>query len=122
MFRSLSKNTIAAVKLTINGKNYSVPTGSSVWAAMALAGETTTRIAPVTKEPRSAYCGMGVCFECLVQIDGLPNRQACITEVCEGMNVELQTITESSQADSIDTTGKVVLSVLGQVLEGSRNE
>ncbi len=98
MFRTLSNKNSETLRLTINGKGHIAAVGSSVWTAMALAGETTTRIAPVSEKPRSAYCAMGVCFECLVKIDGMPNRQACLTEVREGMVVELQTITESSQA------------------------
>jgi len=98
MFRTLSNKNIETLRLIINGKEHFAAGGSSVWTAMALAGETTTRIAPVSEKPRSAYCAIGVCFECLVKIDGMPNRQACLTEVREGMVVELQTITESSQA------------------------
>lgn len=98
MFRSLSDSDVDLVKIQINGHRISVPAHRSVWSAMALVGETITRLAPVTGAPRSAYCAMGVCFECLVQIDGLPNQQACQIEVYEGMCVEQQTITDSSQA------------------------
>ncbi len=96
MFRSLSLSVAARVRLQINGREVSVPEGASVWSAMAQAGETATRLSPVTEQQRSAYCAMGVCFECLVEIDGQPNRQACLTEVRDGMCVEFQQITESS--------------------------
>ena len=75
-----------------------VPAGISVWAAMAQSGQQTTRLAPVTEQERSAYCAMGVCFECLVEIDGIPNRQACLTPVEEGMRIERQHITENTYA------------------------
>ena len=96
MFRSLPQSDDLLVKLQINGREVSVPEGSSVWSAMAVSGDTTTRLASVTEQKRSAYCAMGVCFECLVEIDGLPNCQACLTEVREGMAVKFQQITESS--------------------------
>ncbi|MEH6648925.1 MAG: (2Fe-2S)-binding protein [Motiliproteus sp.] len=102
MFRSLSKASAEQVQLQINGKPISVAAGSSVWSAMALAGQTTTRLAPVTEQPRSAYCAMGVCFECLVEIDGMPNRQACLTPVEAGMAIVQQHITETSQSVPFD--------------------
>ncbi|WP_051559983.1 (2Fe-2S)-binding protein [Marinobacterium jannaschii] len=98
MFRSLQQPDKPQVRLEINGQPVRVPEGSSVWAAMAQAGETMTRLSPVTEQPRSAYCAMGVCFECLVEIDGQPNQQACLRQAEEGMQVKRQTITESSQA------------------------
>ncbi len=98
MFRSLCDSSVDLVQVEINGHCVSVPARSSVWTAMALVGETTTRLAPISETPRSAYCAMGVCFECLVQINRLPNQQACLTEVHEGMSIQLQTITENSQA------------------------
>jgi len=63
---------------------------------MALANQRITRQAPLTEKPRSAYCAMGVCFECMVEIDGMPNRQACLTTVKPGMRVVTQVITETS--------------------------
>jgi D-hydroxyproline dehydrogenase subunit gamma len=39
---------------------------------------------------RGVYCGMGVCFDCLVVVDGVPNTRACMTLVAEGMRVERQ--------------------------------
>jgi hypothetical protein len=40
--------------------------------------------------PRGVYCGMGVCFDCLVVVDGVPNTRACVTWVREGMDVARQ--------------------------------
>lgn len=98
MFHSLARSATEEVEISINGASHSAPIGSSVWAAMALAGDTTTRLAPVTEAPRSAYCAMGVCFECLVEIDGQPNRQACLTQVAQGMEIVTQRIVQTSQA------------------------
>jgi D-hydroxyproline dehydrogenase subunit gamma len=39
---------------------------------------------------RGIYCGMGVCFDCLVVVDGVPNTRACMTLVADGMRIERQ--------------------------------
>lgn len=64
--------------------------GDSVAAALLAAGVTTLRETPVSGTPRAPYCMMGVCFDCLVEIDGVGNRQACLTMVSEGMQVRRQ--------------------------------
>ena len=64
--------------------------GESVAAALLAEGQRVLRSTPVTGEPRGIFCGMGVCFDCLVVIDGEPSRRACITFVTEGMRVETQ--------------------------------
>ena len=53
--------------------------------AMLAAGVDHCRTTPVTGAPRAPYCLMGVCFDCLVTIDGVGNRQACLVPVREGM-------------------------------------
>ena len=65
--------------------------GKTVAAALlgdAHAGYTS--IHPLTGERRAPFCMMGTCFECLVEIDGQPNRQACLTIVREGMDIKRQ--------------------------------
>lgn len=101
MFRSLSnpKNNQASIQITINDRVLQVSPGVTVWTAMALAGETATRKSPVNQQDRSAYCAMGVCFECMVEIDGIPNRQACLTEVQDGSVIRFQVITEGTIAE-----------------------
>lgn len=64
--------------------------GDSVAAALIAAGVRATGLHPVTGEARAPYCMMGACFECLVEIDGVPNRQACMAPVASGMNVSRQ--------------------------------
>ena len=51
---------------------------------------THCRTTPVTGAPRAPYCMMGVCFDCLVTIDGVGNRQGCLVPVREGMRIETQ--------------------------------
>lgn len=87
-FRTLAPG--AQVRISVDGRAIEVPAGASVAAALLSAGITRTRSTPVSGAPRAPYCMMGVCFECLVQIDGQPNRQACLVTVQEGMQVGTQ--------------------------------
>ncbi len=64
--------------------------GDNVAVALLAAGITTTRSTPVSGAPRGPYCMMGACFDCLAQIDGRPNMQACMTSVRDGMRIRLQ--------------------------------
>lgn len=61
--------------------------GQSVAAALVSAGIWRFQWHPVSGEPRGPYCGMGVCFECEVAIDGAQARRACLAGVREGMAI-----------------------------------
>ena len=67
-----------------------VEEGTTVTAAVALAGQTVTRVTAKTQTERGPFCLMGVCFECLMEIDGVPNQQGCLTIVKEGMRIKRQ--------------------------------
>ena len=75
---------------TFNGEPIVAFRGESVAAALLAAGRRTLRLTAVGEAPRGVFCGMGVCFDCLVVIDGEPSRRACMTFVTEGMKVERQ--------------------------------
>jgi len=62
--------------LTINGRRIDVPSGTVVSAAIARAGITHLRRS-VTGEPRGPLCGMGICFECRVTINGRAQVRSC---------------------------------------------
>jgi predicted molibdopterin-dependent oxidoreductase YjgC len=79
-----------AVALQIDGRACLARAGESVAAALVGAGISACRTTPVGNQPRGPYCMMGVCFDCLVVIDGRPNQQACMVPVREGMRVERQ--------------------------------
>ena len=79
-----------AVTLFIEGKAITARASDSVAAAMLAADLEHCRTTPVSESPRAPYCMMGVCFDCLVTIDGVGNRQACLERVSEGMRVEIQ--------------------------------
>ena len=89
MFKRLADDG-AAVALTIDGKPVSARSVDTVAAVLLAAGIDRCRTTPVTGAPRLPYCLMGVCFDCLVTIDGVGSRQACLVPVREGMKVETQ--------------------------------
>ena len=80
----------AMVTVEVEGQALQVPAAASAAAAAMLAGLSSTRASPVNAEPRAAYCMMGVCFECLLVIDGEPSQQGCMVTVREGMRIERQ--------------------------------
>ena len=78
-----------AVTITVDGRPVRAHAGESVAAALLAEGIAATR-RTVSGEPRGVFCGMGVCFDCLVVVDGVPNTRACMTFVAEGMDVRRQ--------------------------------
>lgn len=89
MFRPLATGGEPRVRFTFDGEPHEAPRGVSVAAAL-LTIAASTRTTPVSGSPRGPYCMMGVCFDCLVRIDGEPNRQACMVTLREGMRIETQ--------------------------------
>lgn len=91
MFRRLTEADGALVSLTINGVTCDGRAGDSVAALLLENGYAACRTSAVSGKPRGPYCMMGVCFECLVEIDGVANRQACMLQIAEGMDVKTGT-------------------------------
>lgn len=75
------------VTVHLNGTPLQVPTDTSLAAGLLAAGITRFRNASVSGAPRAPYCMMGVCFECLVEIDDVPSQQACLVRPREGMRI-----------------------------------
>ncbi len=69
---------------------YTARAGDSVAATLLAAGVDHCRTTPVSGAPRAPFCMMGVCFDCLVIVDGVGNRQGCMVRVREGMRIETQ--------------------------------
>ena len=90
MFRRLPEPGAAPVSITIDGVSAEAREGDSVAAALLAAGHAQCRSSVVSDAPRGPYCMMGVCFDCLVEIDGVANRQACMVRVAPGMRVATQ--------------------------------
>ena len=90
LFRRLEESDCRWVEVQIDGASTRVREGESVAAALFISGMRSCRTTPVSGAPRAPYCMMGVCFECLVEIDGVPNRQSCQIAVEEGMQIRRQ--------------------------------
>ena len=80
---------MSSVTIEFEGRNIAARRGESIAAALTAAGVRGLRTTRSGVE-RGIFCGMGVCFDCLVVIDGEPSRRACVTFVTEGMRVETQ--------------------------------
>ncbi|MDO5641726.1 MAG: (2Fe-2S)-binding protein [Paracoccus sp. (in: a-proteobacteria)] len=78
------------VNFSFEGAQIDGREGDSVAAALLAAGVGHFRTSPKQHQPRAPYCLMGVCFECLLEIDGEPNQQGCMVELREGMQVRRQ--------------------------------
>lgn len=87
MFKRLHDTTGPVVTITIDGEACTVPAGETVAAALLAEGIGYCRTTPVSGRPRAPLCLMGVCFDCLMEIDGVPNQQACQVQVRDGMHI-----------------------------------
>ncbi len=96
MFRPIAEakgfegNRAAALGFTFDGRAMTARAGDTVAAALLANGVQACRQTPVSGAPRGPYCMMGVCFECLVVIDGVGNRQGCLVPLRQGMRIETQ--------------------------------
>jgi sarcosine oxidase subunit alpha len=75
-----------SVELSVNGRSVTVPAGAMVSTAVAVAGITLYRRS-ASGEPRAPLCGMGICFECRVTINGRPHCRSCQVPCEPGMEV-----------------------------------
>lgn len=87
MFRRLSDAQLN-VSIRVDGVDIRAAAGESVAGALLAAGKLSFRTSPLSGASRGPYCAMGACFECLVTIDGEGNRQACMTQVRDGMVIK----------------------------------
>jgi hypothetical protein len=76
----------ALVTISVDGEPLAAHLGESVAAALIARGEVPIRRSR-GGSARGVYCGMGVCFECLMMVDGVPNTRACMTWVRDGMEI-----------------------------------
>ena len=90
MFKRLPDSAGREVSVTVDGRAVVAREGDSVAATLLANGSLVCRTTPVTGAARAPYCMMGVCFDCLVTVDGTPNVQGCMTRVRDGMRIEMQ--------------------------------
>lgn len=76
--------------ITFDGVPLQAFPGETIAAALFAAGRRVLRRTALAGEPRSLFCGMGICHDCLVVVNGEPNVRACATPASPGMRIETQ--------------------------------
>jgi sarcosine oxidase subunit alpha len=77
------------ITIIVNGCKCPAYLGESVHAALFAAGYRVLRKTPKQHQARGLFCGMGVCYDCLVTINGMPNQRACMTLVQDRMEIRI---------------------------------
>lgn len=91
MFRPMSDAEGGTrLSFTFDGRPLTGRAGDTVAVSLLANGIVACRETPVSDAPRAPYCLMGVCFDCLVVIDGVGNRQGCLVPLRDGMRIETQ--------------------------------
>ncbi|MEV6616386.1 (2Fe-2S)-binding protein [Streptomyces sp. NPDC051051] len=80
----------ASFTVTFDGREIEALPGQTVAAALWSAGVTAWRATREGGRPRGVFCGIGVCFDCLVTVDGRPNQRACLVPAVPGADVRTQ--------------------------------
>jgi len=78
------------VEIEYNGKKLWAYSGEPIAAALLANGVKVFRYTSKYNQPRTIFCGIGRCTDCMMIVDGQPNVRTCITKVREGMKVETQ--------------------------------
>jgi hypothetical protein len=76
------------VQIIVDGSPVSAFEGESVAASLLAAGRRGLRVTPERGEPRGMYCGIGMCFDCVMTFDGQRAARACLTPVRDGLCVD----------------------------------
>jgi len=83
------------IHIRVNGRAIAAFPGETVLAALTAAGFKVLKKSNLRGELRGPFCGMGVCYECLVTINGVPKQRSCMVEVAENMEI---TVHEPAQS------------------------
>ncbi|MBW1690187.1 MAG: (2Fe-2S)-binding protein [Deltaproteobacteria bacterium] len=76
------------IRISVNGRETYAYKGETVLAALHAAGYRVLR-RDKNGQARGAFCGMGICYDCLVTINGIRNQRSCMFEVEEGMEIAI---------------------------------
>jgi predicted molibdopterin-dependent oxidoreductase YjgC len=99
---------VGTVAATVDGAPIVARRGDTVAAALLAAGCIDFRATPVIGSRRGPYCMMGVCYDCLVTIDGEPNQQACMRRIEDGMRIEKQQGARSLPIDAAPASAEII--------------
>ncbi len=72
------------VEFSFDGEAITALPGQSIGAALIAAGHRSWRTTRINGAPRGIFCGIGICFDCLVTVNGRPNRRACLVPASSG--------------------------------------
>jgi predicted molibdopterin-dependent oxidoreductase YjgC len=89
MFKPIGSSE-ATITIFLDGQPIAARAGETIAACLLRAGVSHFRTTPVSSSPRLPYCMIGHCFDCLIEIDGVGSRQACLSEVQAGMQLRTQ--------------------------------
>ncbi len=76
------------ISFTFNGSTIECEAGQSLASALTNEDQRELRRTRFGDEPRSIFCGIGICFDCVVVINGVANQRSCLIEAQDGMNIE----------------------------------
>jgi predicted molibdopterin-dependent oxidoreductase YjgC len=86
----MSKSSKREVSFTFNGESFKGTEGQSIAAALMATGVRELRKTRFEDKPRLIFCGIGICFDCVVVVDGVANQRACLVEISDGAKIESQ--------------------------------
>lgn len=89
MFKPIGSAEVT-ITIYLNGRGIPARAGESIAACLLRAGVTHFRTTPASGARRLPYCMIGHCFDCLIEIDGIGSRQACLSQVENGMKLRTQ--------------------------------
>ena len=78
------------LEFTFDDQTITAISGQSIGAALLAANQRSLRKTRFNNKDRGIFCGIGVCFDCLVVVDGVSNQRACLIEAKPGMKVQRQ--------------------------------
>ena len=76
-----------SVQISVDGAPITARAGVTVGAALTDAGIRSWRTTRIGGAPRGLFCGIGVCYDCLITVDGVPNQRACVVPAVDGMRL-----------------------------------
>jgi hypothetical protein len=86
----MTGDTAAEVQLIFNGERLTARPGQSIAGALLASGHRSWRTTAAGRLPRGLFCGIGVCFDCLVTVNGIRDIRACQRPAAEGDVIETQ--------------------------------